>query len=223
MFYNPYGEEFEDVGWTYKAADDSIRVENADFGEFNTFTKTYRYNIPLSECIVVTGFKKIASNGSYRIPPTIDGKVVAAVDMRYAVEGAYRFNDEDVAPTVREIAFPPELFLFYRNTFDQCKNIKRAYFASAYLFMYPEAVPTYAGSFLWFYSDYNCTMLYDPFGYTYYPLRDYCSHIVQPEVCITNGRRVRYEGVYWWPMPDTYNFDGYDLDDIYPDWWRHAS
>ena len=228
VFYNPYGEAYEDVGWTYKAAGNSMYVDNAGFGEYTTFTKTYRYNIPLSECIVVTGFKKIASNGCYRIPPTIDGKVVVAVDMRTAVAGAHQFNDEDVALTVREIAFPPELLLICRYTFDQCKGIERAYFTSAYLLMYPEAVPTdtgvgYGGALSMYGNSY---MLYDPYGNAFankYQLKQYCENIVNPGVCITLGSRKRYGNTYWWPMPDTYNFNGFDLDDIYPDWWSYVS
>ena len=57
VFYTEDGEVFEDVGWTYRAAGDSLRLANGGFGEYNTFTKSYLYNVPMSSCIIITGFQ----------------------------------------------------------------------------------------------------------------------------------------------------------------------
>ncbi len=215
-YYTEDGQVFEDVDWTYRSAGNSLRVANSGFAEYNTFTKTYLYDIPLSECIIITGFKKPASNGCYRIPPTIDGKVVVAVDMQKSVEGAYQFNDEDVAPTVRVITFPPELLVVFPHTFDQCTDIEHAYFSGAKLLMYPSAVPTDTGinhnDSLQMHDGYRTRMLYDPYAGEYSVLKDYCEYIVDPGVGVTYGERMHYPGVCWWPTD-------IDFNSLYPDWW----
>lgn len=215
-FYTEDGEVFEDVGWTYRAAGDSLRVSNGNFGEYNTFTKSYLYNVPMSQCIIITGFQKPATNGCYRIPPTIDGKIVVGVDMQQPVDGAHQFNDADVADTVRIITFPPEMIVVYPYTFNQCQNMEHAYFTSARLMMSPSAVPNNTGVN---YSDslamhaYRTYMLYDPYGLDYSWLKQYCQYIVDPGVCITNGNRMHYPNVYWWPTNDNF------FSQLYPDWF----
>ena len=218
VFYTEDGEIFEDVGWTYVAASDLLILDRGDGSYHNYFfSETTLHNIPLSECIVVTGFQKIASNGCYRIPPVIDGKVVIAVNMQNPSE-AYRFNDAMVAPTVRVITFPPEMIVVYPYTFDQCQNIEHAYFTSAELLMYPSAVPTNTGVS---YSDslamhaYRTRMLYDPYAGEYEILKNYCQYIVDPGVCITIGRRKHYPGTYWWPTDTAFFFQ------LYPDWFTN--
>ena len=218
VFYTEDGEVFEDVGWTYRAAGDSLRLANGGFGEYNTFTKSYLYNVPMSQCIIITGFTNPAANGCYRIPPTIDGKVVVGVDMQQPVDGACQFNDEGVAPTVRIITFPPEMIVVYPYTFHQCQNMEHAYFTSARLMMYPSAVPTDTGHT---YSNslamhaYRTYMLYDPYGLDYSWLKQYCQYIVDPGVCITNGNRMHYTNVYWWPTNTDF------FAQLYPDWFTY--
>ena len=215
-YYTEDGEVFEDVGWTYEAASDLLILDRGDGSYRNyIFSETTLHSIPLSQCIVITGFQKIASNGCYRIPPVIDGKVVIAVNMQNSSE-AYRFNDAMVAPTVRVITFPPEMIVVYPYTFDQCQNIEHAYFTSAELLMYPSAVPTNTGVS---YSDslamhaYRTRMLYDPYANEYEILKNYCQYIVDPGVCITNGRRKHYPGTYWWPTDTDF------FSQLYPDWF----
>ena len=217
-YYTEDGEIFEDVGWTYVAASDLLLLDRGDGSYHNyIFSETTLHSIPLSECIVVTGFQKIASNGCYRIPPVIDGKVVIAVNMQNPSE-AYRFNDAMVAPTVRVITFPPEMIVVYPYTFDQCQNIEHAYFTSAELLMYPSAVPANTGVS---YSDslamhaYRTRMLYDPYAGEYEILKNYCQYIVNPGVCITNGSRKHYPGTYWWPTDTAF------FSQLYPDWFTN--
>ena len=218
VFYTEDGEIFEDVGWTYVAASDLLLLDRGDGSYHNyIFSETTLHSIPLSQCIVITGFQKIASNGCYRIPPVIDGKVVIAVNMQNPSE-AYRFNDAMVAPTVRVITFPPEMIVVYPYTFDQCQNIEHAYFTSAELLMYPSAVPANTGVS---YSDslamhaYRTRMLYDPYAGEYEILKNYCQYIVNPGVCITNGSRKHYPGTYWWPTDTAF------FSQLYPDWFTN--
>ena len=215
-FYTEDGQAFEDVGWTYQAAGNSLYVSNGKFGEYLTFTKSTLYNVPLSACVIVTGFTKPATNGCYRIPPVIDGKVVVGVDMRQPVDGAHQFNDADVADTVRVITFPPEMIVVFPYTFNKCTNIEHAYFTSAQLLMYPSAVPTQTGGN---YTDslamhaYRTLMLYDPYASEYDILKDYCEYIVYPEEYIALGGRKHYPNTYWW-LTDTDVFS-----QLYPDWF----
>ena len=141
VYYTEEGEAFEEVKWTYKSYWYDTFTYYIAIGLPRGISKTCCYNIPLSECIVVTGFEAPTSNGYYRIPPVIDGKVVIGVDMQTDVAGACQFNDADIAPTVKIITFPTEMLFLTTSTINQCTNLERLYFDCSKLYMDSKALP----------------------------------------------------------------------------------
>lgn len=172
--------------------------ESTDVIDSASFTcrKTFRYEIPISECVIITGFDAPTSNGIYRVPAAIDGKVVVGIDMSDAVPGACHFNDEDIAPTVKRIYLPPELVMVERDTFNLCTSIEALYFSSHSLWLEPEAVPDPTAWEWWMYSNGGDVMLCSKDKEGVY-LKDYCNFIDYKDgYCIRWGSNY-YHGANW--------------------------
>ncbi len=130
----------EELEWTYKPITSTkwtfsqYRYEYRDSHYGYTTRTATASGVPLNQCITVTGFKSPASNGIYRVPAMIDGKVVAAVDLTNS------FTDTAVALTVKRIYFPPDMLHFYGGT-DTCTNLERLYFTSPEAYFAPSCIP----------------------------------------------------------------------------------
>lgn len=197
------GLPIEEVTWTYKAAGEKLHMsrkswESTDVIEANSCTcyTTCRYDIPISECIIITGFDAPTSNGIYRVPAAIDGKVVVGVDMSDAVDGACHFNDEDIVSTVKRVYLPPELLLVERDTINLCTSIEALYVSSHCLWLEPEAVPDPIAWEWYIYSQGGCGMLCAKDNAGLY-LRDYCNFIDYKDGYYTRWGADYYHGANW--------------------------
>ena len=199
VYYTEDGQAFEEVEWTYKPYWSDTFSYSPIIALTFTISKTCTYQLPLSGCIVVTGFDAPTANGYYRIPPAIDGKVVLGVDMSTDVSGACQFNDAAIAPTVKCITFPTEMLFLNKSTIDQCTNLERLYFDCNKLYMDPEALPK--GSDYTSYEDLlrvygGSGMLYDYDPNGIWRMRNYCEGSYDKSSnTFTRGYRVRYYNV----------------------------
>lgn len=200
VYYTEEGEAFEEVKWTYKPYWSDTFSYSPIIALTYNISKTCLYNIPLSECIVVTGFDAPTANGYYRIPPAIDGKVVIGVNMDGNVAGACRFNDPNIAPTVKCITFPTEMLFLSKSTIDQCTNLERLYFDCYQLYMDPKALPqigdnnTTCSDLLRLYG--SPMMLYDYDPNSPWRLRSYCEWSYDKSFGpFSRGNRTRYQNV----------------------------
>ena len=117
--------------------------------------------------ITICGFKNIPSNGIYKIPDTIDGKVVVAINMAAGVSQGYTFSSTDVIDTVKKVYLPPRLIVVSsESTFTRCPNITDLYVASDKLHIAKNFFPYYydyksatKNSFT-FHSSESCIALY---------------------------------------------------------------
>ncbi len=119
-------EQIENVVWYYRSAYSS---------EYDK-----RYNkVETADAVTITGFKNIASNGVYKIPETIGGKTVVAINM--SNPQGYSFNDSAVKDSVRKVYLPPKLNKIGAGTFSECKNLTDIYIAGEYLYADPSVFP----------------------------------------------------------------------------------
>ena len=171
----------EEVAWTYKAAGKFVHITHyAD--EYIPYcsierSETSYFRVPFTECIVITGFDAPTSNGIYRVPAAIDGKVVVGIDMRSRVQGARQFNDEDIAPTVKRIYLPPEIFFVHRETIDRCTELEAMYISSEDIWLEPESLPQKGTQTLYLYSITQCDMSC-PFRVDPPVLWHYCEYFI---------------------------------------------
>lgn len=199
VYYTEDGQAFEEVEWTYKPYWSDTFKYSPIIALTYTISKTCTYKLPLSGCIVVTGFDAPTANGYYRVPPAIDGKVVLGVDMSTDVSGACQFNDATIAPTVKCITFPKEMLFLNKSTIDQCTNLERLYFDCNKLYMDPKALPqgssnTSDKDLLRVYG--NPDMLYDYDPNTSWWMRNYCEvNYNKYSNTFTRGYRIRYYNV----------------------------
>ena len=185
----------EEVNWTYKAVGASLYLSRYSMaagptGSFSrTYTQTLLTHIPMSQCIILTGFDAPTSNGIYRIPAAIDGKVVVGVNMGGNVAGACHFNDPDIAPTVKRIYLPPEMLMIGKNTINQCTALEGIYFGTDTIWIEPEALPA---TDLYMYSYTLCCASCYAYDYDLPLLKNYCHNIDQG-----NGATVGLYKYYW--------------------------
>lgn len=216
VYYTDDGRVFEEVEWTYKPYWSDTYSYSPIIALTFHITETCLYNIPLSECIVVTGFDAPTTNGYYRIPPAIDGKVVIGVSMDGNVAGACHFNDPDIAPTVKCITFPTEMLFLSKSTIDQCTNLERLYFDCCKLYMDPKALPQ-TGDYNTNWSDLlrlygSPLMLYDYDPNTQWRFRNYCEYNYDKDSGVYNrGYHIRYYNVCHY-----YTDDLHYMDQLYP-------
>lgn len=124
-------------------------------------------DVNIDNAITICGFKNIASNGIYKIPDTIDGKVVVAINMAAGVSQGYTFSSTDVIDTVKKVYLPPRLIVVSsESTFTRCPNITDLYVASDKLHIAKNFFPYYydyknatKNSFT-FHSSESCIALY---------------------------------------------------------------
>ncbi len=176
------GLPIEEVTWTYKAVGASLYLSRYSMsaGPTGSFSRTYTHtlltHIPMSQCIILTGFDAPTSNGIYRIPAAVDGKVVVGVSMGGNVAGACHFNDPDIAPTVKRIYLPPEMLMIGKNTINQCTALEGIYFGTDTIWIEPEALPA---SNLYMYSYTLCSASCYAYEYDLPQLKNYCHYIDQ--------------------------------------------
>lgn len=119
-------EQIESVVWYYRSAYSS---------EYDK-----RYNkVETANAITIIGFKNATSNGIYKIPETIGGKTVVAINM--SNPQGYSFNDSAVKDSVRKVYLPPKLNKIGAGTFSECKNLTDVYVAGEYLYADPSVFP----------------------------------------------------------------------------------
>ena len=123
---NNNSEQIESVVWYYR---------NAYSNEYDK-----RYNkVETANAITIIGFKNATSNGVYKIPETIGGKTVVAINM--SNPQGYGFNDGAVKNSVRKVYLPPKLNKIWAGTFSECKNLTDVYVAGEYLYADPSVFP----------------------------------------------------------------------------------
>lgn len=188
------GLPIEEVTWSYETIKQYWHLSSMNLGTSYTVYKTYRYEIPLSECIVITGFDAPTSNGIYRIPAAIDGKVVVALDMTRQVSGWCHFNDADIAPTVQRLYLPPELFVVDWNTINRCTSLRAIHVTSHTLWLEPKAVPASTKG-LCFYSEFSCNMSYAAGGSP--SLASYCDVLNYKDGFYGRRGSNQYHGADW--------------------------
>ena len=204
---------FDDIEWTYKPAGNQLTLfcwHSSIINGSRTYYASKRCSVPMSDCIIVTGFKRPSNNGIYRVPAAIDGKLVVGVDMRDNLPGVYHFNDADVAPNVRRIYLPPETLVLYNNTIDQCTALERLYVSSYEIWIEPPALPpipmTICGSS-------QCYMSCSPAtSYQTMPtILKYCTSVQEP-----TGYFYSKDGYY---TNVTLYSDPYPSIELYGYWW----
>lgn len=115
----------ETIVWHYK------RAGSSDY--------QYQYNdIEIENAIIITGFDRISNSGTYRIPATIDGKTVVAIDMR--IGDGYTFSHPAVCENVTAIYLPAALNTITGKPFEACTNLSDLYIEGDYIFMTPDAL-----------------------------------------------------------------------------------
>ena len=189
------GLPIEEVTWTYKTIKQYWHLSSMNLGTSYTVYETYRYDIPLSECIVITGFDAPTSNGIYRIPAAIDGKVVVGLDMSNQVSGWCHFNDPDIAPTVQRLYLPPELFVVDRNTINRCTSLRAIHVTSHTLWLEPEAVPASTKGLCFYSEAYSCNMSYSTSGSP--SLASYCDSLDYKDGFYGHHGLNKYHGADW--------------------------
>lgn len=123
---NNNNEQIESVVWYYRSA------------YSNEYDKRYN-KVETANAITITGFKNATSNGIYKIPETIGGKTVVAINM--SNPQGYGFNDGAVKNSVRKVYLPPKLNKIWAGTFSECKNLTDVYVAGEYLYAEPSVFP----------------------------------------------------------------------------------
>ena len=135
------GLPIEEVTWTYEpitSGELNLPRYPKDYPDFImydmiTVTKTHS-GVPLNQCITVTGFDAPTSNGIYRVPAMIDGKVVAAVDFGDS------FADNEVALAAKRIYLPPDMVAL-KGGISTCTNLERVYVTSPKAWFKPSTFP----------------------------------------------------------------------------------
>lgn len=142
------GLPIEEVTWYYE----HITTERLGFGrcyscdypnltETATFRDATPSGVPLNQCIKVTGCSGITSNGIYRVPAMIDGKVVATVDF------GDTFANQQEALTVKRIYLPPDAIALYGGI-ENCTNLEGLYITSVECSFRPATIPD-CGIYSW--------------------------------------------------------------------------
>lgn len=142
------GLPIEEVEWYYEPITKNSlgfsRCDSVDYpniivlGTSRTATPS---GVPLNQCIKVTGCSAITSNGIYRVPAIIDGKVVAAVDF------GDTFADKAVAQTVKRIYLPPDAIALYGGI-ENCTNLEGLYITCVECWFTPDTLPD-CGTYSW--------------------------------------------------------------------------
>lgn len=201
----------EEVNWTYKAVGAKLQLSRYSLsvsptGSISrTYTQTLLTHIPMSQCIILTGFDAPTSNGIYRIPAAIDGKVVVGVSMGGNEAGACHFNDPDIAPTVKRIYLPPEMLMIGKNTINQCTALEGIYFGTDTIWIEPEALPA---TYLYMYSYTFCYASCSVAPSDLPQLKNYCGTIDRGDGSTVSG----YYRYYWratWRLSDFAQFELY--------------
>ena len=125
---------------TTKIATQNNTITNVRWNYRSAYSGDYdkRYNkVETKDAIVITGIKEIAPNGIYKIPQTIDGKTVVAIDM--SNPKGYSFNSGEVKNGVRKVYLPPKLNKIANGTFSECVNLADLYVSGEYLYVAPGA------------------------------------------------------------------------------------
>ncbi len=131
-----------DTTTTTTSPNNSEQIENVVWYYRSAYSSEYdkRYNkVETADAVTITGFKNITSNGVYKIPETIGGKTVVAINM--SNPQGYSFNDSAVKDNVRKVYLPPKLNKIGAGTFSECKNLTDVYIAGEYLYADPSVFP----------------------------------------------------------------------------------
>lgn len=97
--------------------------------------------VPLEEAIVITGFERLPDSRRYKLPATVDGKIVVGIDMRMAQGVAF-----DVAYVCREVQalyLPPTVNCITYDLFTEFTNLTDLYIGSPYFYLEPSALPAF--------------------------------------------------------------------------------
>ena len=118
---------------TDKKQQDTTDKEQQDTTVTTTAVYTYRdaqYAIDdylvtsnVENCVVITGVSTPASDGIYRVPSTIDGKKVIAIQRS-------AFNGENVKKTVKQVYLPETVRTVWEFAFSGCVNLTEIYFSA---------------------------------------------------------------------------------------------
>ena len=118
---------------TDKEQQDTTDKEQQDTTVTTTAVYTYRdaqYAIDdylvtsnVENCVVITGVSTPASDGIYRVPSTIDGKKVIAIQRS-------AFNGENVKKTVKQVYLPETVRTVWEFAFSGCVNLTDIYFSA---------------------------------------------------------------------------------------------
>lgn len=128
------GLPIEEVTWHYEPIQQSSWQLRCHIMSQSVTIRTSAAGTPLTECIRVTGFDGSTSNGIYRVPATIDGKPVAAVNFGDS------FADPTLAATVKRIYLPPEAVLL-SGDLTGCTNLKDLWFFSKNCYFDSDILP----------------------------------------------------------------------------------
>ena len=142
------GLPIEEVRWTYEPITSTSlwfsRCDSVDYPnivEVATSRNATPSGVPLNRCIRVTGCSDITSNGIYRVPAMIDGKVVAAVDF------GDTFADKVEALAVKRIYLPPDAIALYGGI-ENCTNLEGLYITGKDFWFKPDTLPD-CGYYYW--------------------------------------------------------------------------
>lgn len=128
---------------TTESSVETEKIENVTWYYRSAFSNEYdkRYNqVETEDAITIIGFKNITSNGIYKIPESIDGKTVVAINM--SNPQGYSFNDNAVNNIVKKVYLPPKLNKIWAKTFSECINLTDLYISSDYLYADPSVFST---------------------------------------------------------------------------------
>ena len=92
----------------------------------------YHVTANVDNCVVITGVSTPASNGIYRIPSTLGGKKVIAVDQS-------AFNAEGIRNTVKAVYVPASVRTIKAYAFSACYNLTDIYFYGASIYVDSQA------------------------------------------------------------------------------------
>ena len=158
------GLPIEEVRWIYEPITyDSLQLprcydDHPDSSYSAITVSETPSGVPLNQCIKVTGCVGTTSNGIYRVPATIDGKVVACVNFNDS------FADSEVALSVKRIYLPPDTIAFYGGI-QQCTNLEALYFTAPKTWFYHKTLPLQIPSWYGGVKQYDLT-IYTP-GFFY--------------------------------------------------------